>query len=265
MRSQWLGSLLFVSACLTLSLAQQSKTPVPVRDPIALEILQQATRAAGGLPAIDAFQSFAASGRITVYRTEERTEGEVSVKGRGLQEIRVDAHLGGIDEWWFLGKSGGFRKEAGGTVRPLNYQEVVNVRSFCPPWPQVANAIRDSRMEVTSLGATTRNGRPAFGVRIRDARAHAGPLDVGRKLLGKDFYIDGQTFQVVAVEDFSYPMDKIAGGIRRRVTFSDYRVVNGTPFPFSISEQVGHQQRLMTIHLEEVSINVPLSDRDFEP
>ena len=265
MRLQWLGSLLLASACLNSSLAQQSKSRVPVRDPIALGILQQATGAAGGLPAIDMFQSFSATGRITVYRTEEGTEGEVSVKGRGLQEIRVDAHLDGIDEWWFIGKSGGFRKEAGGTVRPLNYQEVINIRSFCPPWPQVARAIRDSLMEVTSLGATKLNGRPAFGVRIRDTRIPVGQVNVGGKLLEKDFYIDGQTFQVIAVEDVSYPMDKIAGGISRRVTFSDYRVVNGTPFPFSISEQVGHHRRLMAIHLVEVSINVPLSDHDFAP
>jgi hypothetical protein len=265
MWSQWLGSLLFITVCLTSSLAQQPKTAAPARDPLALQILQQAVGAVGGLQAIDAVQTFSASGRVTVYRTEEGTEGEIVMKGRGLQEFRVDTHLDGIDEWWFIAKGGGFRKQADGKIRPLIYQEVANIRSFCLPWVQIAQAIRDSEVDVSFLGTATREKRPTLGIRIYAARTHVGPGGIGAKLLEKDFYIDSQTFQLVSVDDFSYPMDRIADGIRRRVVFSDYRAVQGTLFPFAISEQVGHRQRLMAIHLNEVQINASVNNHDFEP
>jgi hypothetical protein len=247
------------------SVGQNHTRQVVRRDLQALTVLEKAVNAGGGLRAIDEIQSFSASGRIIVYRTNnEGTEGDVTIKGRGLQDFRLDTRLDGVDEWWLIGKGGGFRNQAG-TIRPLVYQEVANIRSFCLPEAQMARAIRDAATEVSFLGTTMRDKRPAFGVRIRVARNSPGPVSLGDNLLGRDFYIDGQTLQLISVEDVSYPMDRIADGIPRRVTFSDYRVVQGMPFPFSISEEVGHRQRLMTIHLTDVSMNVPLTDHDFEP
>jgi hypothetical protein len=104
-----------------------------------------------------------------------------------------------------------------------------------------------------------------LGVRIRTVASPSGPNNVVGKLSEKDFYIDARTFQITTVEDLSYPTDKIAHGIHRQVTFSDYRDVGGSFFPFSMSEQVGKNRLLMEIHLKDVSINPPLTDHDFEP
>jgi hypothetical protein len=266
MRWRWLAVLVVICVFMGVTRAQQTANSMPVRDWRGMLVLQQAVQAAGGLRAIDAVQSYSASGRITFYWTEDGTEGDLIMKGRGVHDFRLDAHMAnGIEEWWAIKDWSGFKKEADGRVRYLPSQELANIQSLCSPRAQLANAILDSRVAVTFLGTHAREGRTSFGIRIRSANAPSGPGDIGGKLSEKDFYIDAQTFQITTVEDFSYPRENIAGGIRRRITFADYRNVDGTFFPFSISEQVGKRRRLMEIHLTEVSINVPLTDRDFMP
>jgi hypothetical protein len=266
MRWRWLGTLVVICTFLRATRAQQTANPMPVRDSRGLLVLRQAVQAAGGLQSIDAVQSYSASGRITFYWTEDGTEGEVIMKGRGVHDFRLDAHMqNGIDEWWAVKDWAAFAKDADGRVRPLPYQELANLQSLCSPRAQLVRAIRDSTIAVSFLGTKAREGRPSFGIRIRTVTTPRGPSDIGGKLSEKDFYIDAQTFQINTVEDLSYPREEIAGGMRRRITFSDYRDVDGTSFPFSISEQVGKGRHLMQIRLNEVSINVPLTDHDFMP
>jgi len=261
-----LGSLLFFWATLNSGLAQQSASPEPLRDSQALVVLQRALQAAGGLHAVDAVQSYSASGRITFYWTEDGTEGDLTMKGRGIGDFRLDAHLpDGTDEWWTIRNGRGFKKDTDGTVHPLLYQELINLQSLCLPRAQLARAIRDSRISVSSLKTAVREGRASLGVRIRTVPSPSGPDNIVGKLSEKDFYVDAQTFQITTVEDLSYPTDKIANGLHRQVTFSDYRDVGGTFFPFSMSEQVGKNRRLMEIHLKDLSVNPPLTDHDFEP
>jgi hypothetical protein len=236
---------------------------MPVRDAQALDVLQKAIQAAGVLQAIDAFQSYSASGQIIFYSGEERTEGDATVKGRGLKDFRVDAHMPGGDQWWFIKNGRGFKKEADGTVRPLLYQEAFNIQSYCSPLAQLARAIRDSEIEVSPLRTSTRQGRAAFGVRIRTAPSLV--KDFRGELSEKKFYIDAKTFQILTVEDHAYPRDRLTDGIHRSLTFSDYRQLDGLSFPFSISEEVAHHRRLMEIHLTKVSTNAALTDQDFEP
>jgi hypothetical protein len=236
---------------------------VPVRDAQSLDVLRKAIIVAGGLQAIDTFQSYSASGLIVFDSGEERTEGEATVKGRGLKDFRIDAHMPGGDQWWFIKNGSGFKKEADGTVRPLLYQEVLNIQSYCSPLAQMAGALRDSKVEISPLRSGTRQGHSAFGVRIRTAPAPA--RDFHGELSEKTFYIDAKTFQLLTVEDHAYPRDRLTDGIHRSLTFSDYREIGGISFPFSISEDVAHHRHLMEIHLKSVSINVPLGDRDFEP
>ncbi len=262
MRLRWFGPLLVVYVLLNAGVAQDMNSG-PARDTQSLDVLQKAILAAGGLQAIDAFQSYSASGQIIFHSGEEKTEGEVTVKGRGTKEFRIDAHMPDGEQWWFIKDGKGFKKETDGTVRPLLFQEVFNIRSYCSPMGQVTRAIRDSKIEVSSLPPSTRQGRPVLGVRIRIAPSFAA--EINGELSEKKFYIDGKSFQVITVEDKAYPRDRLTDGIHRSLTFSDYREIGGISFPFSISEDVAHHRHLMEIHLKTVSINAALSDRDFEP
>lgn len=265
-KCRWFAPIVVVAACLSSSVAQQSTARLPVRDAQALAILGQAVRVAGGMESISALQSYSASGQITLYWTEAGTEGDVVMKGRGVSDFRLDAHMSnGVDEWWTVKDGSGFAKEADGRVHHLPYQELANIRSLCSPQTQLVRAIRDSSITVTFLGTKAREGRSSFGVRVHTATAPNGPGDIGGKLSEKDFYIDVQTFQIITVEDLSYPRERIADGIPHRITFSDYRNVDGIIFPFSIAEQVGKKRRLMGIHLNDMRINVPLTDNDFMP
>ncbi|MGA3103407.1 MAG: hypothetical protein ABSD53_02935 [Terriglobales bacterium] len=259
MRLPWLSPLLVFFMFSNAGVAQHV-TSIPVRDAQALGVLQKVVIAAGGLQAIDAFQSYSAVGQIIFHAGDEKTEGEATVKWKGTKDFRIDAQMPDGNQWWFIKDGRGFKKEADGTVRPLLYQEALNIQSYCWPLAQVAQAIRDSKVGISSEPLSVRHGRPVLSVRVRPA-----PEGLHAELLEKQFYVDASTFQIITVEDKAYPRDRLADGIHRSVTFSDYRELGGISFPFSISEDVAHHRHLMEIHLKTVSINAALSDRDFEP
>jgi hypothetical protein len=259
MRLPWLSPLLVFLMLSNVGVAQHVSS-IPVRQAQALDVLQKVVIAAGGLQTINAFQSYSASGQIIFHAGDEKTEGEATVKWKGTKDFRIDVQMPDGNQWWFIKDGRGFKKEADGTVRPLLYQEALNIQSYCWPLAQVAQAIRDSKVGISSEPPSVRQGRPVLSIRVRPA---AGGFHA--ELLEKQFYVDAHTFQIITVEDKAYPRDRLADGIHRSVTFSDYRQIGGVSFPFSISEDVAHHRHLMEIHLKTVSINGPVSDRDFEP
>jgi len=266
MRFRCLTSFLIICACTSLSAAQDSISRVLVRDSRGLEVLRHAVESGGGVQAIAAFRSYSAFGDITFFWTEAGTDGDVTLKARWPGQFRMDIHLSdGTEQWVFIKHGAGFKKEVNGETRPLLYQEVVNLQSYCFPLEQLVRALQNSDIEVGYGGTATREGRLTFVVRVQTAPGFPASKDTRRKLSEKKYYIDARTYKIVSVEDFAYPRRWIADGIRRRIVFSDYRQVQGAWLPFSISEIAGKDRRLLTIRLNEASINVPLSDSDFEP
>src|SRR5260370_30857955 len=99
------------------------------------------------------------------------------------------------EQWWFIKDGKGFKKETDGTVRPLLFQEVFNIQSYCSPMGQVTRAIRDSKIEVSSLPPSTRHGRPVLDVRIRIALSFAAAIIAD--LPDKKFYINSKSSPVI--------------------------------------------------------------------
>ncbi len=259
-------SLVFMTWSMSLiALPQGRGDTKPVRDPKALSILQQVVQAAGGIQGIDAVPGYSASGRIVLYRTDERSEGDVLMKIRGTQDFRLGIHLAdGSSEWWAVQSAAGFKGEADGTTRPLQYQELINIRSWCSPLAQLVRAIRDPGISVALIEQETKDGRIYFGVRIALVPPAEDPQGVGKNVLGKDIYVDSESFQIAGIGDFSYGMDDLTTRIRRRVIFSDYRDVGGVLFPFSIYERIGDNAPLLEMHFTDVTVTA-FTDQDFAP
>ena len=265
MRPRYLAPFLLIWICLCPSMAQQSTTRALSRDPQALAILEQVVRSGGGLQSIADLPGFSGSGSITFYWTEEGTEGTVNLKGRGYQQLRIDAHLSdGNDQWWFVKDGRGFKREIDGTTRPLMHQEVANVETFYFPLSHVAKALRDSSVGVSFLGTVTKDGRPALGVRLSAAPPRPSLRSSGGEQGRRDFYIDSRSFHVLAVEDYAYPKERNTDGLQRRIEFSDYRNTGGLLMPFSITELLaGHP--LVKVQLDELSVSALSDSADFEP
>jgi len=174
MRPRWFV-LVIVVLFVNLGYAQEPKDS-PTRDSQALLVLQQAVQAAGGLQQLDALQSYLGSGHVTSYLTEKGTEGEVTIKWRSRCDVRFDAHMSnGVDEEWMIRGWSGFMKGVDKKLRPLKYQELVNLQSFCPPTVMLASALQDSTVSVSLLKPSDGQEQQAFGLRVRKGAPHAGP------------------------------------------------------------------------------------------
>lgn len=240
----------------------QSSNQAPLRDPQALSVLANAVNAAGGLSGLIAVTDYTASGHITMY-WDQTLDGNVTVKGR-LFDLRIDASVpNGTLSWLLLNKQGQ-EINLDGTTSPLLYQQTTSIDSFSLPWIQMAKALADATVNVSYLGSDVRAGRPVTGIRIRTLGLPSSTTDVRTKLQDKDFFFDSSTFQVVTVEDYSFPSGRITNGVRRQVLFSNYQQVNGISVPFAIADSIGNQ--LFTVMtFNQVSFNAGYTDTDFQP
>src|SRR5439155_9582287 len=116
----------FILAALFLvpSGAQQSSPPSagsqPVqRDPQALTILNQALQMAGGADAVRAIETFTGSGTITYFEPSNEVKGSVTVRGKGLDQFRLDATLPTGARSWAVSNGSGSARETDGVVTSI--------------------------------------------------------------------------------------------------------------------------------------------------
>lgn len=55
----------------------------------------------------------------------------------------------GGDQWVSVRNGSGYKREPGGTKGPLLYEEVINLQSFCFPHVRLAQALRNSKTEIS--------------------------------------------------------------------------------------------------------------------
>src|SRR5580704_17509383 len=71
---------------------QRVTAPQPIHDPQAINVVGQALNIAGGTSAISSIKDYTASGNVT-YHWGQGVNGTVSLTGRGLYQLRMDANL----------------------------------------------------------------------------------------------------------------------------------------------------------------------------
>src|SRR5206468_2285406 len=89
------ATVLFVFSLLFVS-SSPPQSAAPQRDPQALSILQKAIAAAGGLQATQQIKDFKASGSLTYDINGQKTSGSVELRGRGLEQFRMDSTLNNV-------------------------------------------------------------------------------------------------------------------------------------------------------------------------
>lgn len=233
------------------------------RDQQALAILAQTIAAAGGSQSIASIQDFTEKGTVE-YNFADPVTGSVTVKGRGLHQIRIDADLPkGMRTTVVNGKSGSM-KEVDGRSWPINGQSAADLGSFTLPLLPLTGAMIDSSTSIIFGGLVNHNGSSAYDIRLQtaytqqqDPTGHRGAEEA------RDFYIDPKTFLVVAVSGRLYfrggPNDK---GVPHEILYSNWQSVNGIMMPLAIVESVRGVTGF-TIELSQVTYNSGLSDSDF--
>jgi hypothetical protein len=268
MRRSFAVAIFSLVSILPASLHAQQGTqapPVPVREQQAVSVLTQALSAAGGLPAIAAVLDFKATGNVTYYWAGQDVTGTATIKGRGTTQFRIDSTVSDGTYTLLVNNQSGELKDVRGRKTPISFANAVNKGNLIFPLGEIASRSQDMTVGITYVGLVTFNGQQVHQIRTRRVLVgDSGPGQIINKLTVRDFFIDPQTFQVVATLDQGHPDDNAGVDIPHEMLFSDYRAVNGITIPFSITEKIAGQTT-WTIQLSQITFNNGLGDTDFQP
>jgi len=242
-----------------------TSTPQAQRDPQALSVVTQALNAAGGQAALGGIQDVAGSGTITYYWAGDQVQGNVTVKGRGVAQFRLDATLPTGIRSIKANNGAGSVSEPDGTTTPIPFYQAVNMgSSFAFPVGKLLAALQDPSTNITYGGLLTRGGSQVYDIRIAGLQAPAPIASASpTRLPMEEFFIDSTAFHIVSILSRAYAKD---GSLRTRpaeIQFSDYRTVKGILVPFSVTNLIDGQCTF-TIQLAQVTLNNNLSDSDFQ-
>jgi len=263
MRVAWIG---FFGSLAFLASAQVDSQQVPTtvqRDPQAIAVLNQCLNAVGGAQAVSAIQDFAATGMITYNWSDQPVQGSVSIKGRGLSELRLDATLVDGVHSWMVSKGNALEKQPDGTTTPVPFQNTLKPASVTFPLMQLVGAIADTSTSISYVGLVTHGGHQVHDLRVQKIfPASTDPLGVQSRITRADFLIDPNTFLIVSVQDMAYRRDNEPGESPHEMQFSGYQPTNGVLVPLAIKELVGGQETV-SIQLSQITFNSGLTDADF--
>jgi hypothetical protein len=253
-----------LSASLTAQQAIQAPA-VPVRDQQAVSVLTQSLSVAGGLPTIAAVLDFKATGNVTYFWAGEEVTGSTTIKGRGTDQFRIDSAVSNGTYTLLVNNKSGEVKDIKGKTTPITFANAAKKGNLIFPLAEIAARVQDTTVGITYIGLTNFNGQQVHQIRTRRIlTADTGHSQTINTLTTRDFFIDPQTFQVVATLDQVHPENNTQVDISHQITFSDYRPVNGILIPFSISEKIAGQIT-WTIQISQITFNNGLGDIDFQP
>lgn len=230
------------------------------RDQQALTIIEQSIAAVGGLNQITSIQDFTETGTVTYYWTGQPT-GNVTVKSRGLHQLRIDADLPDGRRSTVVSGAGGSIKEDNGRTTPIHPQSAADIASMTFPYSLLIAAMQDSSMSIIYSGLVTHDGASVHDIRIQKVYSNQRDDPSGKRGTreGRDFYVDPNTYLVVAISDQIYVGNR---GEPHEILYSNYEPESGVSMPLTVTETVGGAKGLV-MQLSQVTFNSQLSDSDF--
>lgn len=234
------------------------------RDQQALTIIAETVSAAGGPTVLMAVQDFTETGTVTYTWTGSVT-GNITVKGLGLSQFRMDATLSEGRRSIVASGGSGVLTDATGAVWPVPHQSAADLGSMTLPYLPLIAAFQDSSSSIVYGGLVTQNGATAYDIRIQkvyttqqDSTGSRGAREA------RDFYIDPNSFLVVAISDqIHLATPGVAdNGIPHEILYSNYQPESGIMMPLEISETVSGAIGF-TVQLTQVSFNSGLTVSDF--
>jgi len=240
----------------------QSQAVWPQRDPRTIAILNDAVTAAGGAQAIHAARDFLATGKIIYYWNNQEILGSVEIRGRGLDQVRMDSHMD--DGLHYLVLNHGIGK----LTTPDSTSNISGMNGFhmgllILPLPDLVAALDDSLASFSFEGTEQLGSSSAYKIRVtRGISAKLASSSTANNLRSSEVFVDTTTSAVIAIRTSYYPRVTFAHPAVREVVFSDFRQVKGLIVPFSITEKVGGQP-IHTIALDKIDFNVGITDEVF--
>jgi hypothetical protein len=234
------------------------------RDPQALTILTQVLKNGGGETAIGAVQDFTASAYVTYYWGGAPVQGTATIKGRGIHQFVLDAILNGDTYSWIVNEKSAFKRNPDRSISRLPSQNIVKPATTMFPFLQILSFVQDSSISVVDGGLVTHNGQQVHDIVAQKIFAPGvDPTGALSKVTKEHIFISPNGLTIQSIEDTAYRRDGGPGEFTHEMQFSNYKMANGVPVPFSVTESITNQQA-STIQLTQISFNTGLADSDFE-
>lgn len=245
-------------------LNSQQSTTTPQRDARAVDILKQCLNLAGGVSTIGAVADYTASGAITYHWAGKDVDGNVTLRGRGLDQFRMDASLPTGVRSWAASRGVSSQLAEDGSVSRTRGFATLNPSSFVLPYLLLAAALKSPNYNLSFKGVVEVDGHSAYDLQVGTIMpAESNPQSSSTGIDVTDFFIDSSTWEVLMMRDMARPQRNSLAGPVHEIRFSDYRAVSGVVVPFSIKEAVGGQETWV-MHLSSVTFNPGLSDSTFQ-
>jgi hypothetical protein len=233
------------------------------RDQQALTVLNQTIAAGGGPELLASVQDYTEKGAIT-YNSTDQVTGDVTVKGRGLHQFKVEADLSTGKRTTVVNGESGSMKETNGWVRPIYRQGAADLGGLTLPYLPLIAAMQDSSTSIIYGGLVSHNGTPAYDIRLLKVYTKGQDPSGDRGVKeARDFYIDPKALLVVAISDRIHfgvgPHDE---GVPHEIIYSNYQPESGITVPLTIVETVRGVTGV-TMKLSQIALNSGLSDSDF--
>jgi hypothetical protein len=233
------------------------------RDQGALTILNQAIAASGGQQLLSSIQDFTETGSVT-YNWKDQITGNVTVTGRGLHHVKIEANLNAGIRTTVVNGDGGSIKEENGRTWPIYRQSANDVGSLTLPYLPLIAALASSSTSIVYEGVATLNGASAYDIRLQrvytkqqDPRGNRGQLEA------RDFLFDPTTLLIIAVSDtIHFGIGTNDRGVQHQVLYSNYQSEGGIMVPLTIAETVRGVTGF-TMNLNQFTVNSGLQDSDF--
>jgi hypothetical protein len=243
--------------------AQQPAKTVQ-RDAQAIGLLSQSLNAAGGASQIAAVKDFTATGKITHFWAGEGVNGPSTLRGRGVDQIRIDSDLPGGSRSWVVHKGATSLRKNGKDVG-APYQTGVDSGAVNNPYFIVLAALNDPQVSISSIEHANLNEHEVLLVRTqrRLTGGNGQPDEFLSRRTAKEVLIDPSTYLPIALRSKVYPPKGFGGEFVQEVQFADFRNVNGVLVPFSMTETISGQ-RTWTFQADSIVLNSGLGESDLD-
>lgn len=232
------------------------------RDQQALAILTQTVAAGGGQQMLASIQDFTETGTVTYYWVDQVT-GNVTVKGRGLHQLKIEAALPNGKQTAVISGDSGSLIETNGQTLSILRQSANDLGSFTIPYLPLVAAVQDSSVSIVYAGLVTQDGATSYDIRIRKLYTQQqDPVGTRGAREARDFYIDPKTFLISGISDRIYFGGANDQGISHQLLYSNYQEENGIMVPLTIQENA-HDATGCVLTLNQVTFNSGLVDSDF--
>jgi hypothetical protein len=241
----------------------QQTTSSVQRDTKAIAVITKTLNAAGGIASLAAIKDFTASGTVTFKWGNSPVEGNITLKGRGLHELRIDATLPEGIHSWATNNGTALQKHPDGLVTPLPHPVALRPANSTLPFFRLLAALQDTAWSISSVATVEHEGQQAYDIALQRIYTDGSdPTGFKSEVTKTDFIIDPNTSLVLSIQDKAYPRDGGPGNAPHEMQFSNYQLFGSVLVPCSVTELIGGQQT-ETIQLTQVAFNSGLTDSDF--